>query len=783
MGTSVQRIEAMTSSGELPSTLVGNRRLIPAAAVEAVLKAVPNPGSVSDAEVGRDFHGATVEDAVAAASEALGVRKEEVAFEVVDRGSEGFLGAGRRLARIKLRASERSRTDQGSTPPESEEANRDLAFEELASVKEIVDLPPEEALDRAREFLMNQGYRPVHRTDTCLTVERFQPGHVSEGEILSLSVTVSPQPEGGVKISVEGNDSEGLRKRQAQWIEWAESLPKNESAGQADGSALSDSSPSKGPTAAKANSPSASQVPPANKGGEYYTDIEVAHKLGKSYQETLRLANLGQLPVTFVDDRRVFHRQIIDDMAASKTAPQAEADKGDYYYTPGQAAQLLGKDAYEINQMIHQNKLPAVRVNDYRWISAQAVESMLSRKSWRRLKKTVKPHRIHVPEKTGSEEEEKPPTDLTRQQDSGEHRSSGSASAPQASAANREKTEENDGKRSTPETSEPRKVVHNFLKPSVEYTEDAASPSQETGAAVRRVRELEDEVQALKATLRADKEHWEHELEREREGRKQDNLDAQYEIDQIDAQIENQRRDVEALRAVLEEERSEKAEIERRAEELQTELDEERELRLATEDSLGPTGLDWHERDEYEERLAALSYALEEERKKRSGREEWTSGLQSRLEESEAEKQTLEEALSSEKEKTRRLEADKRLLNEVKRLLGAAGSEEPLEPDKETTSENVTEDETSGELLLKTPFGQVSFLPPFPLNEQEVELLRLIAREGELTAEQIRNQTGRRRAHTDLEHLLERLADEGVKPIREDIEDRYSFDPTALQND
>lgn len=452
------------------------------------------------------------------------------------------------------------------------------------------------------------------------------------------------------------------------------------------------------------------------KQGEYYTDIEVAHKLGKSYPEILRLANLGQLPATFVDDRRVFHKQVIDDMAARKAAPRAEANEGGYYYTPGQAAQLLGKDAYEINQMIHQNKLPVVRVNDCRWISAQAVQSLLPEKSRRRLKKTgpkkaVEPHRIRIPEKKGSEDEEKPPADPEIQQKPGDYRSSDSASAPEAPATGHEKPEENDGERSTLEPSEPGRVVHNFLET------DAASPSKVTGASEQRVKELEDEVRALKATLQADKEHWERELQREQEGRRRDNLNAQYEIDQVDAQIENQRRNLEALYASLEEERSEKAEIERRAEELRTELDEERELRLTTEESLGPAGLDWHERDEYEERLAALSYDLEEERKKGSRREEWTSGLQSRLEESEAEKQTLEETLSSEKEKTRQLEADKRLLDEVRRLLGAAEAGEPSEPDEEVTSENVTEDETeeaSGELILKTPFGQVSFLPPFP---------------------------------------------------------------------
>jgi hypothetical protein len=35
-----------------------------------------------------------------------------------------------------------------------------------------------------------------------------------------------PQPEGGVKIKLRGNDSEGLQERQGLWKLWAENLPK-----------------------------------------------------------------------------------------------------------------------------------------------------------------------------------------------------------------------------------------------------------------------------------------------------------------------------------------------------------------------------------------------------------------------------------------------------------------------------------------------------------------------------------------------------------------------------
>jgi hypothetical protein len=44
--------------------------------------------------------------------------------------------------------------------------------EELASVQGIVDLAPQEVLDRAEDFLTHQGYAVVQRTGVLLTAER-----------------------------------------------------------------------------------------------------------------------------------------------------------------------------------------------------------------------------------------------------------------------------------------------------------------------------------------------------------------------------------------------------------------------------------------------------------------------------------------------------------------------------------------------------------------------------------------------------------------------------------
>jgi hypothetical protein len=99
--------------------------------------------------------------------------------------------------------------------------------EELASVREVVDLSPPQALDEAEYFLVEQGYVVVNRTATTLTVEREGSEDAAQGEgAPRLVVMTIPQTEGGVKIKVRGNDRGGILEQQTRWIEWENKLPK-----------------------------------------------------------------------------------------------------------------------------------------------------------------------------------------------------------------------------------------------------------------------------------------------------------------------------------------------------------------------------------------------------------------------------------------------------------------------------------------------------------------------------------------------------------------------------
>ena len=100
-------------------------------------------------------------------------------------------------------------------------------YEELTSGKEIIDLSPPQAIDRAQLFLVGQGYVVVHRTVTTLTVEREgSEGPAGQGVAPKVVVMAVPQPDGGVRIKMRGNDREGVQERQGLWKLWVENLPK-----------------------------------------------------------------------------------------------------------------------------------------------------------------------------------------------------------------------------------------------------------------------------------------------------------------------------------------------------------------------------------------------------------------------------------------------------------------------------------------------------------------------------------------------------------------------------
>jgi len=149
-------------------------------------------------------------------------------------------------------------------------------------------------------------------------------------------------------------------------------------------------------------------------------------------------------------------------------------------------------------------------------------------------------------------------------------------------------------------------------------------------------------------------------------------------------------------------------------------------------------------RKDAEQRAQELHSELEEEKTIRPDTEQRFNDLKATLDRSEAERKELEGALSQEKEKASHLEADANLLTEIRRLLGAsleqtknAAEATPVTPSPppEEIIESPVE-EMPETLTIKTHSGEtVIFRPPFALSSREVELIKLVAGEDEITAE------------------------------------------------
>ncbi len=101
--------------------------------------------------------------------------------------------------------------------------------EELASIRQTVDLSPQEALDSAEDFLTRQGYNVMQRTDTSVSANRHKREGLFGHSLLNLTVDVLPQPQGGVRIRIRGNDRDRVDNQRAEWTQWADSLPKKSS--------------------------------------------------------------------------------------------------------------------------------------------------------------------------------------------------------------------------------------------------------------------------------------------------------------------------------------------------------------------------------------------------------------------------------------------------------------------------------------------------------------------------------------------------------------------------
>ena len=111
----------------------------------------------------QEFYAPTVEEAVARASAALGAARDQLDFEVLDRGSSGFLGIGAREARILVEQP----SSEFASPTVAEDVRlRESSFQEGVSPGEE---PPE-----AVEVVEDEGTSTVQAPDELIVaVDEF----------------------------------------------------------------------------------------------------------------------------------------------------------------------------------------------------------------------------------------------------------------------------------------------------------------------------------------------------------------------------------------------------------------------------------------------------------------------------------------------------------------------------------------------------------------------------------------------------------------------------------
>ncbi len=102
-----------------------------------------------------EFNAATVDEAVEKASATLGLSIKDLSYEVVDAGSEGFLGIGARDARIIVEVPETAHT---GTEQEPDEANSKEPGASAGSLElsEVLGEPPEAETLAAPEELLGE---------------------------------------------------------------------------------------------------------------------------------------------------------------------------------------------------------------------------------------------------------------------------------------------------------------------------------------------------------------------------------------------------------------------------------------------------------------------------------------------------------------------------------------------------------------------------------------------------------------------------------------------------
>jgi spoIIIJ-associated protein len=155
----------------------------------------------------QEFHGASVQEATEKAAAKLGVRVEDLDYEVLDEGSAGFLGIGARDARIRVSENSYVTTEPETATPVVAEKEQDE--------REVADEASQDVLDEDPVTHQEPDFpHPAAETDyveapeeALLGIDRFLTGLL---EAMGLNATVDVFDTGEVVVADVSTPQAGL---------------------------------------------------------------------------------------------------------------------------------------------------------------------------------------------------------------------------------------------------------------------------------------------------------------------------------------------------------------------------------------------------------------------------------------------------------------------------------------------------------------------------------------------------------------------------------------------
>lgn len=150
-----------------------------------------------------EFKGKTVEEAVTAASIEFGVTSDELDYEVIEKGSSGFLGLGAKPAIIKAKKAEK---------PESEKTILDKTNEYLETLFKAMDIETEVTID----FDEENNNMNINLEGPEMGILIGKRGQTLDALQYLISLFVNKESENYVRVKL---DTENYRARRKDTLE------------------------------------------------------------------------------------------------------------------------------------------------------------------------------------------------------------------------------------------------------------------------------------------------------------------------------------------------------------------------------------------------------------------------------------------------------------------------------------------------------------------------------------------------------------------------------------